>query len=647
MSPATATCPSCGGTVTFRTASSVVIRCDFCGTVLARSDARLEAIGKLSAVTETASPLALDLRGHYGDVGFRLVGRVQLAHAAGGLWEEWYAHFDDGHWGWIAEAMGRFSLSRPLPEGSVPAFDRLELGAPVTVIAGAPALVVHEKGEARVAAAAGEMPEPLEIGTPFRYADLSGPAGSFATIDYGDEPPSLYFGREVTLADLGLQQAADAPRAQSSVDAVQLACSQCGGEIALAAPDQAMRVGCRHCGALHDVNRGNLAFLRALEVGPEQPLIPLGAVGTLDDVQWTVIGFLVRSVTIEAIRYPWQELLLHAPRAGFRWLTSSDDHWNLVTAVPAGEVAVDGRAARVAGKSFKLFQDARAQVDQLAGEFYWQVEIGETVRARDFISPPEILSIEETIPETETAAGSSFSIERNVSRGRWLAVEEVEQAFGLTGLRRPNKVAPNQPYFGPRIVRPWLVLSALVLAVAFLLTGSRETILSQSVELPEAVASAAPHTVFFDAQPFSPRKNVQIRVDSKLQNGWLAIDGDLYDTISGEVHPFSLSVGRYSGVEGGESWSEGSTRATTYLSAPGAGPWATRLTIERGDAGLEAQTIRVTISQGVLRPLPLIALLGLLAIGPIGALIRRMRFEQYRWEDSAYNPYASEDDDDE
>ena len=43
-----------------------------------------------------------------GTRGFTLVGRLQLDYGQG-PWNEWYAAFDDGDWGWVAEAQGKVS----------------------------------------------------------------------------------------------------------------------------------------------------------------------------------------------------------------------------------------------------------------------------------------------------------------------------------------------------------------------------------------------------------------------------------------------------------------------------------------------------------------------------------------------------------
>ena len=75
-----------------------------------------------------------------------------------------------------------------------------------------PPLVVVETGAARFADKEGKLPFSPRLGKSYRYADLRGPGGAFATIDYGDDPPSLYVGHEAKLEELGLE-GATTPRA--------------------------------------------------------------------------------------------------------------------------------------------------------------------------------------------------------------------------------------------------------------------------------------------------------------------------------------------------------------------------------------------------------------------------------------------------
>ena len=104
-------CPSCGAEVIFKSGSSVVRVCDFCNSVIARTDRGVEDVGKVADVIESGSPLEVGLRGVCRGVAFELTGRAQVEHAAGGMWDEWYAALADGRWGWLAEAQGRFYLT--------------------------------------------------------------------------------------------------------------------------------------------------------------------------------------------------------------------------------------------------------------------------------------------------------------------------------------------------------------------------------------------------------------------------------------------------------------------------------------------------------------------------------------------------------
>src|SRR5919112_1707789 len=277
-----ASCPACGAEVTFKTGSSVVVVCEFCRSVVARTDRGIEDAGKVADIAESGSPLDVGLRGVYLGVAFELTGRAQLQHAAGGFWDEWYAAFADGRWGWLAEAQGRFYLTfqiqAPQP-ALLPPFEQLQLGQPVYAIPSQQPPVVAEKGTARALAAEGEIPYRLTPGEVYAYADLSGQSGVFGTLDYGETPPLVFVGREVSLGELGL---AGARRTQEreprEVAAAQVNCPKCGGPLELRAPDQAERVTCPNCGSLLDVNQGRLRFLKTLGLKKYEPKIPLGAV---------------------------------------------------------------------------------------------------------------------------------------------------------------------------------------------------------------------------------------------------------------------------------------------------------------------------------------------------------------------------------
>src|ERR1043166_6042041 len=416
MSILQANCPSCGAPIEFKAGSTIVVVCPFCRSAIARTDRALEDLGKVAEIADSESPLKLGLKGVYKDTKFELTGRSQNRHELGGYWDEWYATFSNGWVGWLAEAQGRFYMTfyQPMPEGvTLPAFIDLQLGQVVPEIPGSTPLMVQEKGHGTAVAADGEIPYKLSPGEKFAYADLAGKNNAFATIDYSNDPPWVFLGSHVTLAEIGLGDAKPVQREAKRVSAVGMGCPNCGGPLDLIAPDKAERVTCPNCNSLLDVNQGNLSFFKSLTPPPNQPdfVLQIGAEGLFPgDVKYKIIGAVVRSVTIEGIQYFWHEYLLYNPTTGFRWLVHSDNHWNFVESINPADVAQDspfsaGSTVDYNGEKYKIFQDAQAVVEYVKGEFYWRVEQGETVRAVDYVAPPRMLSLEQSAGEMNWSLG--------------------------------------------------------------------------------------------------------------------------------------------------------------------------------------------------------------------------------------------------
>src|SRR5262245_57280879 len=129
-----ANCPSCGGPITFKVSTSLVTVCPHCKSAVGRGDRGLETLGKVADLVETESPLDVGVKGRFAGMPFELVGRTQFQHPAGGVWDEWYAAFPDGNWGWLAEAMGRFFLTfQTAAPPDLPGYEQIELGQRVEI----------------------------------------------------------------------------------------------------------------------------------------------------------------------------------------------------------------------------------------------------------------------------------------------------------------------------------------------------------------------------------------------------------------------------------------------------------------------------------------------------------------------------------
>jgi len=633
-------CPTCGAPIEFGVANSVVTVCGSCGSAVGRGDGKLEEFGKVADLTQTDSPLQVGLTGKVKGKPFEITGRVQLQHAAGGIWDEWYCAFHDGaKWGWLAEAQGKYYLTFPrkLPEGhSIPPVRDLEIEDEV-VVPSAGNMKVVETGEATAVSAEGEIPYAFRPGEITVYADLEGAAGRFATLDASDEQQVLYLGAQMSLERLGISATAESREEEERLVASEaVTCPKCGGSLDLKAPDETQRVACPFCDSLLGMEEGNLRYLQALSQRKVVPVIPLGAEGTLRGRKYTVIGFMQRKVTYQGRDYPWQEYLLYTPRQPFHWLVHSDDHWTLGEPISAGSVKSAYRIASHEGKTYRVFERSMATVSAVYGEFYWKVSIGERVGVADFVHPPYILSREETIsPQEEKkkkGKGKRGKSSREVSYtlGEYMPVEDIEDGFGVKNLKRPTSVGANQPY-----PYKYIYPIALLLLAGALLAGAIVALSVGRKKVHSPSFAMKPGSNVFFSEPFDikARRNIRITCTTPERDSWLYVDGGFYNEKNGKVKEFTIGVHQDQAGPG--------RKRHKFLSSMPASKYTMRLEMKWQDSQTKSRTVQIEVYQGVPRLRYWLMLLGAILAVPVGIGVHHMSFETRRWKESNFGPFSS------
>jgi transcription elongation factor Elf1 len=410
-------------------------------------------------------------------------------------------------------------------------------------------------------------------------------------------------------------------------------CPSCGASLKIRAVGQTLVVACDTCDSIIDIKDENYQVIdRYTKRVNIIPTIPLGTRGKICDETYEVIGYMQRSDSTGA--YTWSEYLLFNPFKGFRWLMEAYGHWNFIT-MTRNKPSVHGHSAVFASEQYELYFEGISKVTYVLGEFYWRVKVGSISGVRDFISPPHVLSEEKDDDEVMWSVGE------------YLEPEEIKRGFGIAGSLPVRKgVAPNQPSpFAATGVKMATLMAcfagALCLVQFFtLVLSSNKEVLSHDYEYDPNKPGQVIATEKFDLPSW--RSDLEIDLQSPVENNWLAIESALINDKTGAAYYFDQGVEHYSGVEDGESWAEGSHSSDVVISSVPAGTYY--LTLEPTSGGLPpGQYFEVRVIRGVPLWSNFLWSFVLILIMPAIALWRRRSFEVSRWSDSDFSPYGQQE----
>lgn len=456
-------CPSCGAPVHAHSATAVTLVCGYCNSLLLRQNEGLADTGRDSALLEDFSPLQIGTTGTLGTQNFTLVGRLQARYDAG-VWNEWYALFDDGGCGWLAEAGGQYVFTVPAaqrPETEPPPFERLLAGESRLVYRGKSFVAADVRHiTLSHAAAEGELPFALPPQMENRVADWRCEQ-LFLTTDYAAQPPEIFVGRGVKLEELRLGHTRSSEAVAESAGRLKgtrsaESCPNCGSAVQWIT-GLTPTVICPSCHSDIRIEGGKAELVQANHMRQAQQqafTLPLGHQGKIDGQLYWVIG-AVRKEELEPddafnLVYgrpvsgvvpegAWTEYLLFNPQNGFMWLVETEEgEWsvsetlNVWPALNASAVMPQGRR--------KLY-DYGGRVSYAAGAFYWHIRRGDVQYYTDYAAGQDKLCFE------RSPAEAAWSRSRPVSYG------QIRQWFGLqtaapvyTEKMRPDGVSPGLAY---------------------------------------------------------------------------------------------------------------------------------------------------------------------------------------------------------
>ena len=434
------------------------------------------------------------------------------------------------------------------------------------------------------------------------------------------------------------------PRPATVAKATGLNCPQCGSAIEIRTFSNAVNVICQSCHAVLDASDPKLKILQAAKQKMiVNPLIPLGTRGVWQGKTREVVGFQRRTINADGVDYHWFEYLLYNPFAGYRYLTEYNGHWCDVTvchAIPADAGSSGAKPQmRMGDITYTHFQTANAHTTFILGEFPWQVRMGDTAQACDYISPPLMLSSETTPDETTW------------SEGEYVNGSEIWQAFKLKDAPpEPVGVYANQPSpYGddPKHFwkRGWQFLGlALLIVFATMIMSKNATVYNESHSFKQgAQAEASYVTPEFELGGHESNVDVETRTD--LMNDWVYFHFSLINTQTDVAYDFGREVSYYSGVDSDGSWTEGKQTDTATVPSVPPGKYYLRVEPEK-DANTPAVNYNITVKRDVPTFWFFIIAAVLILVPPLFVSARSAKFEYRRWAESDYSGGGSSDDSD-
>jgi hypothetical protein len=271
------------------------------------------------------------------------------------------------------------------------------------------------------------------------------------------------------------------------------------------------------------------------------------------------------------------------------------------------------------------------------GEFPWQVRVGESVMAEDYIAPPVVVSSEASNGEVVWSAGT------------YTSGATIWKAFNLQGSPpHPKGIYANQssPYTG-RVASLWktyLILMALLMVFVIgtvVLTGMERQVFSQRYAFDTTSTSERSFvTPIFDIT--QRHRDVEVEIKTDLANDWAFFGLALISDDTGIAYDLGKEVSHYFGIDGGEYWTEGGQ--TNRARFPNVPPGRYYLRVEpdmENDGRRHSVNYTLSVKSGVPSFGWFLVPFFLLPIPAIVFSLRAFNFENQRWAESDYGALIS------
>jgi len=385
---------------------------------------------------------------------------------------------------------------------------------------------------------------------------------------------------------------------------------------------------CPKCYRSHKLKNGVLSLESDIQIEAFDSQIPVGSNVVLDGQNyWVSNGILKKSDYGEY----WKEYELVSASGNYKYITEECGNWTISEQIELDK-NFDSREISHDDNYFALFDKGTCQNRSGVGFFDFKLGKG-SISYKDFISPPELLSVE--VEEGEQI----------VYYGEHISAKEVRKLFDLTTLPYKSQIGMVQPsYFDLRKCITTFCYATLIVLISHLFfyqSSENQLVYSKTIDMVNDVDKEFVTDVFELKGPIAPLK---IFIQTDVDNSWVATDFTLINKTTGETAFFSTDVEYYHGYEDGENWVEGSTSEEFNVCGVSSGKYSIAFQSNKDSADVANSRMKIEVYWDKSDNWNfMFVLIAFLAASGILFYIKT-NFEQRRWHDSDYSPYSKEED---
>ncbi len=613
-------CPVCHQIIIWSNSQTVINRCESCKTIVARNkDSRAKQIDYSPVVYKNAA-LRIGYQGSFSGNPFRITGRVQISFESQTI-NYWTTINNKNQIALLAEGYGFYTWCEPitmrasitvgqLQSGNI--FQSFELQDNVLAI-------LEEKEKGYGFETDGECWFPFFSQKLNRYFLQTPDGDSFVVLAAESENIAAFKQTDIPVEQLFKTGTT------ASFETRQQPCPVCKKELLLKAFPYTKNYCCPYCknGFYVETPFDQQKAFKADDSDWGRALQP-GQKGKIDGVDFEVIGGCLKqeeglgSVT-------WREYTLFNPLRGFLTLSEYDGHWMKVTDNPTGRPCAEALVRDnllFNSEPFPEFNAYSFRVLDAFGEFPYNIFSTSGMNIREFISPPEMWI-------------QQFNNKKSITwaHGTHLSPKHIETGFPGAVLPTQTGVGAVEPtgYINPaKLIVSTLTAVFLLFLLHHLGTIDRKEVnlITQRIQFADSSKVVSFVSDTFD---LPRRKNiVSVDIFSAISNTWVYANFRLVNVKTGEEYNMGLGVEYYSGVDGGESWSEGSSSSNSAFVKIPRGRYLLQVDgeKEKPEAGSYI-SLYVNYDSYSNRNFWFAALF--IIIWPVGRFLRDRYFESKRW----------------